>query len=171
MAAPAKNFSAAKGGRKIFLRTPPGVDPPLVPKPVPTYVQYLFTVSSHYLRTSSKECMSTSIRFYIITFIHSGSTRNTYEMRKFVFTPFDNEMGCILLCSHYPFKFYFVTFLPTFLRPSSMYVHLCLNQKIISTFCLEGQKDKVFYIFARQGPFTKQFTNSRQSRKEHYLVF
>ena len=38
MAAPAKNFSAAEGGRKIFLRTPPGVGPPLVPKPVPTYV-------------------------------------------------------------------------------------------------------------------------------------
>ena len=37
MAAPAKKFSAAEGGRKIFLRTPPGVDPPLVPKPVPTY--------------------------------------------------------------------------------------------------------------------------------------
>ena len=97
--------------------------------------------------------------------------RNTYSRNdKIIFTPFHNEMGCIILRSHYPFKCYFVKFLPTFLRPWK-YVHLCLNQKIISTFCLEGQKDKVFYIFARQGPFTKQFTNSRQSRKEHYLVF
>ena len=33
----AGEISAAEGGRKIFLRPPPGVDPPLVPKPVPTY--------------------------------------------------------------------------------------------------------------------------------------
>ena len=39
-----KNFPAAEGGQKIFLKSPPGVDPPLVPKPVPTYVHNLLTV-------------------------------------------------------------------------------------------------------------------------------